>query len=135
MLAKVRLCGSLVRHGRRSYASCIVAPEAAAVVMTDGATPVSLINGLSGRKGLNNGYTRDSNGKMGFKPNGKPVINTRGDLKHAQRIVVKLGSAVITREDECGLALGRLASIVEQVRLYFSFTCIMVVQPNISYLF
>lgn len=59
--------------------------------------------------------------QMGLKisvpaPNKRNTIFTdRSQLKNARRLVVKISTPVITREDENGLALGRLASVIEQV--------------------
>lgn len=103
---------SLWRTAQARHASCIVPPEAAPLVLKDGTTSMPIANvGLSAVVGPDGKIDTESIKHHHL------TLNRREDLQKAKRIVVKLGSAVITREDECGLALGRLASIVEQVRI------------------
>merc|ERR1719189_1826968 len=53
-----------------------------------------------------------SHADLGARP---PAFRYRNQLSGAKRVVIKLGSAVITRADGQGLALGRLAAIIEQI--------------------
>lgn len=92
------------------HASCVVPKEAANLIMKESTNHLA-VRGV----GLNAVVGQDGNIDTSLIRHHHLTINRREDLNKAQRIVVKLGSAVITRDDECGLALGRLASIVEQV--------------------